>query len=77
MPQATEELRAEMKRLFGDPISDEGPTKYLESHGYLLTPGWEWYKPGVLDPSAMTEDEWLCLLFLVQEWDFGGLTISP
>ena len=74
MPQATAELQQLMEKRFGDPVSDEGPTKYLEDAGYVLTPTWLWTpKPGVTDLKGMTRDEFECLLFLVQEWDFGGL----
>lgn len=74
MPQATDELRAEMKHLFGDPINDAGPIKFLEDRGYKLTKQWTWLpKPGVKFPADMDNDEWMSLLFLIQEWDFGGL----
>ena len=48
--------------------------KYLEDAGYKLTKGWLWTpKPGVSNLKEMTRDEFECLLFLVHEWDFGGL----
>ena len=74
MPQAGEVLRDKMNDWFGDPISDQGPIKYLHEQGYKLTPQWVWIpKPGVTKYSDMTEKEYLCMLFLVDEWDFGGL----
>lgn len=73
MPQASDELRARMKARFGDPISDTGPTQFLENAGYTLTPEWEWKKEGINDLRDMTRDEFECLLFLVHEWDFGSL----
>ena len=76
MPQATEELRNLMKKRFGDPISEQGPIKYLRDAGYKLTEHWEWEpKLGVSDLEGMSRDEFECLLFLVQEWDFGGLVL--
>lgn len=74
MPQASDELRAEMKRRFGDEISDAGPTKFLEQAGYTLNEDWTWSKFGITNLEQMTRDEFECLLFLVHEWDYGGLT---
>jgi hypothetical protein len=74
MPQASEELRAVMEKRFGDPVSDAGPTKYLEDHGWKLNRDWTWSKPGQTLES-MSRDEFECVLFLVHEWDFGG--VSP
>lgn len=74
MPQATAELQQLMKERFGDPISDAGPIKFLEDAGYKLMRGWQWEpKTGVKVLKDMTQPEWECLLFLIQEWDFGGL----
>lgn len=73
MPQASDELRAEMQRLFNDPICDTGPIKHLESGGYTLLPSYFWKPPeGIQTYADMAEDDWLCLAFLCDEWDFGG-----
>ena len=78
MPQASDELRAQMKKRFGDPINDTGPMEFLKGAGYTLTPDWRWKaKAGVQLLRDMTRDEFECLLFLVQEWDFGGLIEHP
>lgn len=77
MPQASNELRALMKVRFGDPISDAGPTKFLEEAGYMLTRDWTWLpKEGVKNYGDMTQEEYDALRFLVHEWDFGGLEIK-
>lgn len=79
MPSATEELRNKMGEYFGKSkvgpyIDDSGPMKYLEEAGYELTEDWQWKpKPGVKEYNDMTQKEYDCLLFLVQEWDFGGM----
>lgn len=74
MPQASDELRQQMKDRFGDAIGEEGPMKFLQDAGYVLTREWTWKpKQGVADLKGMTRDEFDCLLFLVHEWDFGGL----
>ena len=76
MPQASDDLRGRMKKRFGDPVSDMGPTKYLEDRGYKLTGDWLWEpRGGVTCLEDMTQAEWECLIFLVHEWDFGGLVL--
>lgn len=73
MPQASDDLRQRMRDRFGS-IMDDGPSKFLTGAGYVLTRGWEWKpKPGVSRHDDMTEEEWECLLFLVDEWDYGAL----
>lgn len=70
MPQADEELRSIMVDWFGS-MEDYGPTKLLESHGFVLTREWKWIKP--VPSHTLNEIEWTCLQFLIDEWDFGGL----
>lgn len=71
MPSASDEDRERMRDWFGDPVSDAGPTKLLIDRGYGLTHGWTWVKP---TPShTVHEIEWICIQFLADEWDFGGL----
>lgn len=74
MPQADDDLRARMRKRFGD-IDLTGPQLFLKAAGYELTDEWDWRKPGVTDLKQMTRDEFECLLFLNHEWDFG--TLSP
>lgn len=77
MPQATDELRNEMERLFGDPVDDQGPIAFLQKAGFSLTGQYEWRPPeGVKHWSELTDDQRLCIDFLCDEWDFGGLTYS-
>lgn len=65
MPQATEELR---KRWDGP--SEFKAMNHLYMRGFKLTPQWEWTAPpGV----QVTEEDRSAILFLIQEWDFGGL----
>ena len=72
MPQASDELRNIMQQRFG--TIDEAPvTAHLESQGYTLTRDWTWKKEGVNDLKDMTRFDFECLMFLVHEWDFGGL----
>lgn len=73
MPQASDELREKMDQRFGD-IDDSGPCEFLHSQGYKLGRDWCWTPPeSVLSYKDMTDDEYDCLLFLVHEWDYGGL----
>ncbi|HLT41216.1 MAG TPA: hypothetical protein VKZ95_00810 [Sphingobacteriaceae bacterium] len=77
MPQASDELRQLMKDRFGDEIDEQGPIKYLENSGYSLTKGFLWEHPTNKTYKSMTREEFDCLLFLVHEWDFGGLVGDP
>lgn len=72
MPQASDELRAEMDRRFKDPISARGPIKFLIANGWTLHEDWTWSKSGVT-LGSMPRDEFDCMLFLIHEWDFGGV----
>lgn len=64
MPQASEDLRAE----FG--IDDRPVIRFLEAAGYTRTDDWCWLLPeGKIEP---TEKEDRAILFLIEEWDWGG-----
>lgn len=76
MPQATDKLRARMNELFGSPTSDEGPITFLEKSGYKLNTEHCWVKSGVTELWEMTRDEFTCMCFLVDEWDYGGLGVE-
>lgn len=69
MPQATDQLRGAMFRRFGDHIGEAGPIAFLEERGYTLRRDFFWDAPD----REPTVDENECILFLIQEWDFGGL----
>lgn len=73
MPQADEGLRGRIRTRFGS-IDTSGPEKYLKDAGYELARSWTWSKSGVTELRDMSRDEFECLLFLVHEWDYGGLT---
>ena len=73
MPSADEDLKQRMVSRFGD-HSEVGPINFLEGKGYKLTKAWFWEpKPGVTSLGQMPRDEFECLLYLMHEWDFGGL----
>lgn len=73
MPQATDKLRERMFQLFGSSTDEQGPMDFLIDAGFVLTPDWTWRKSGVTELWEMSSDEFACLQFLVEEWDFGGL----
>jgi hypothetical protein len=66
MPQASDELRER----WGGP-DDRKAINHLGNRGYVLTVGFEWYVPPWLKP---TEEDLSAVEFLIQEWDWGGLT---
>lgn len=73
MPQASDSLRKQMRLRFGD-LDTSGPETYLSSAGYVLRSDWTWKpKPYVNSLRDMTRQEFDCLLFLMHEWDYGGL----
>jgi hypothetical protein len=64
VPTATAELRAKMGEYFGDGIGDWQPT------AFLLDNEWHEHRGVWTSPSRpVTDKEWDCLDFLVQEWD--------
>lgn len=76
MPQATQELQEKMQARFGS-LDSEGPEQFLKDAGYILTRKWLWRpKPGVTKYEEMTQDEFDCLAFLLQEWDYGGFDFT-
>ena len=76
MPSAEGWLADKIRAKYGS-IDDAGPTKLLHDAGYVLREDWHWDpKPGVTDYPDMTQDEYEAMLFLLQEWDFGGLILK-
>lgn len=75
MPTASNEAQNLMKLWFGDSIDDQGPTQLLKSHGFVLRRDWQWEKPALFH--TISEIEWTCIMFLIEEWDFGGVYIKP
>lgn len=71
MPQAEDELRELLQLMFGEAIDDTLPIEFLETRGYKLLQSWCWKKP--TPNHFITMKEWLCLKYLVDEWDFGGI----
>ena len=76
MPQASDDLRDLMGLMFnGERISEGPPVAFLESRGYKLTPTWYWELPK--PDHYILEKEELCIRFLIEEWDFGGIVEQP
>jgi len=70
MPQATEELRNEIRRRFGD-IDSGAVVAWLQARGYKLRVDFHWDAP---KPSRTpSPDEYSALAFLADEWDFGWI----
>jgi hypothetical protein len=71
MPQASDEDRDQAEKYFGDPVSDEGPMKFLHEQGFVLGRDWAYRKPGARWQD-LSEKEKFSISFLCDEWDFGG-----
>lgn len=80
MPQCSDELAALMVKWFGrqdehDRIPDENIViRFLESRGYTLKPNWCWTLP--TPAHTVSNEEYACLAFLIDEWDFGPVAPS-
>lgn len=73
MPQTSDCMRALMLKWFGNEI--DGPVLFLESHGYVLRSDWRWDKP--CSSHSISYEEFQCIRFLIEEWDFGGVVSGP
>lgn len=52
-------------------VGQEGPMRFLERQGYVLSAEWAWRKPS---PShVVSAEEADAIQYLVDEWDFRGL----
>ena len=76
MPQTSPEVRAAIDALLGPNTSDQlmqdvSAECFLKKRGWVLTDKWAWIMP---QPSHQPdEDELLCVQYLIEEWDFGGI----
>lgn len=68
MPQATDELRVEWGGVLG--VGEDKAIAHLERRGYRLTQHYTWKKPKFVTPTLADQR---AVLFLIQEWDFGGM----
>lgn len=71
MPSASPEQRALMKDWFGDEIDEQGPIYALKLRGYTLGKDFVWDPP--TKSHTVSRVEYELILFLMDEWDFGGL----
>lgn len=76
MPQTSPEVQDAIDQLLG-PSNDREPlmqdvsaVNFLKARGWVLTPQWCWKMPEGHEP---TSDELLCVQYLIEEWDFGGI----
>ena len=65
MPQSTPERR----KRWG--IDDVKATRFLMRRGYERNRAWQWKKP--TRDHTITDEESDAIIFLIQEWDDGGL----
>lgn len=65
MPQTTPERAARW------PGGDSEAMDFLLAAGYKMTKQWAWLKP---EGHKVTEKEEDALIYLIEEWDFAGLT---
>ena len=73
MPQCSSSLQDIISNYFpGDFVSyDFKCIEFLKNRGYILTKAWCWVKP--VPSHSINDEEFNCLQFLIDEWDFGGI----
>lgn len=70
MPTASEELRQEWRHYEPDG-GDTYAIQFLRNRGFRQTRTWGWTHD---DPQhVLTQKECSAMMYLVHEWDFGGL----
>lgn len=72
MPSSTPELQKAWGGHNG--LDSSKATEFLTNRGYSLQRNWMWVAPAhvrTLDDMAI--EEYDAMLFLIQEWDYGGL----
>lgn len=67
MPQTTPERAARW------PGMDSEAMEYLIGQRFRLTKTWNWIKPTLNHTLTYREED--AILYLIQEWDFGGLAV--
>ena len=70
MPSATPELRARWWP-DDDETGTQTATRFLEERGYRLDRAWMWVTP--TPDHVITEDEDSAIVYLITEWDYGGV----
>ena len=73
MPNTSQEMIEYMQSKHGDEFDDNIAVQFLKSHGYKRTKHWEWIPPNGVNLQTMHQDDYLHMLYLIEEWDFGGL----
>lgn len=75
MPSASQHVWDKYKELFETDTADDGPaTAYLEAQGWKLRRDFCWTpREGFKKGDEILEKEKYALLFLIEEWDYGGV----
>lgn len=73
MPSSSDRQRDLMTKWFGN-CDTSGPEAFLVSHGFELTRRWMWLPP--VPAHNLSNDEKECIIFLIEEWDYGGVASS-
>jgi hypothetical protein len=74
MPSTSQEMIDWMCNYHGVNIDDRVARAYLEQKGYALTKDWFWLPPIGVTLQNMPEEDYKHVLYLIEEWDYGGLT---
>lgn len=69
MPSATDRLQTKVREIFGD-LDCAAPEAFLLARGFTIVDGWI-SKEGVTEIWELTQQELICIVFLVEEWDYA------
>lgn len=74
MPQCRTEIQNLIDKWFPNEkyeSQDFACVNFLESHGWILNKGsWDWKPP--VPSHTQNFFEYICITYLIEEWDFGG-----
>lgn len=76
MPSCTSEIQTQIENLFPDEerFYDDAAEFYLESHGFILNRDFSFQAPKKYKKwEDLSSDEQTCIIYLDDEWGFGGV----
>lgn len=73
MPQTSQEILEYMEKHHGEDFDDNRAIHLLKSRGYTVTDKHDWIAPSHITEENMPEDDKKLLIYLIEEWDFGGV----
>lgn len=78
MPSTSQARHDRIVSIFGTDLDlDDRCQEYLSQRGFYLTRTWDWIPPPRINKLGdLTDEEFECVMYLIEEWDFGGVLIG-